>query len=120
MVFAGSREVNSMERINFKLLTCNRADWELILLPEEVFSPRRLLFVVPLNECEIALLGGEGENRSYLSDLVVFNVKLTSCSKVSDGGGSYKFTSGRNNQIALIGNNLIGLATKNLNTTSLF
>ena len=66
------------------------------------------------------MLGGEGENRCYLSDLVVFNVHKTSCFKVSDGGGNFKFTSGRNNQIALIGNKLIGLATKNLNPPFLF
>ena len=83
-----------------------RADWELIKPPKEVFTPRRNPLVVPLNQNEIAILGGYGENGG-LSDVLIFNVTSKECHKVADGG-DYKFMSD-NNQIALKGNKVIAL-----------
>ena len=62
-----------MERINVPAIASGGAAWELIFLPEDVFAPRSDPAVEPLNESEIAILGGDGEIRR-LSNVVVFNV----------------------------------------------
>ena len=93
-VFAGEDSynfcLNSVERINVPAISSGGAAWELIQLPEEVFAPRYCPTVVPLNNSEIAILGGRGDNNRKLSDVLVFNVTKKACSKVSDGS-DYKF-----------------------------
>lgn len=83
------------------------AAWESIQLPKKEFVPRRNPVVIPLNDREIAILGGCDENDKDLSDVVVFDVINKECRKVADGG-DLKFTSD-NNQIALVGNKVIAL-----------
>jgi hypothetical protein len=51
-----------------------------------VFTVRRNSIVVPLNENEIAILGGCGVINGYLFDVIVFNVTSKQCRKVADAG----------------------------------
>lgn len=111
-VNARNKYLNSVEMLKVPR-NCNygvawyEASWELIQLPKTEFAPRRNPVVIPLNDSEIAILGGCGENDKDLSDVVVFNVVNKECRKVADGG-DLKFTSD-NNQIALIGGKVIAL-----------
>jgi hypothetical protein len=83
-----------VEILNVSSLCSFRATWDLIEFPYEEFEPRRSPVVIPLNESEIAILGGCGD-KGNLSDVVIFNVKNRKCHKIASGG-DYKFTSNNN------------------------
>ena len=70
------------------------AAWELISLPQEVFKPRILPVVAPLNESDIAVLGGRDFKDFHLNG-VVFNVTNKACRKVADLGEN-RFSSDNN------------------------
>ena len=59
--------------------------WQLINVAENILTKRTEPAVAPLNDTEIAILGGSGE-----SDVIVFNTTTKTCQKVS-AGGDYKF-----------------------------
>jgi hypothetical protein len=110
-IFAGYDSDNfkhlfSVEKLNIAEIAGGRAAWELIQLPEEVFAPRTALAVIPLNESEIAILGGCAKNNDYLSDVVIFNVKSQACHKIIEDGKGF---ASPNNQIALIKNKVVAL-----------
>ena len=92
--YDGSKHLNSVEKLNVPAIASGQTGWELIELPEEVFAPRIYPAVVPLNESEIAILGGSG-GRAILSYVVIFNVATKDFRKVADGG-DYKFCSKSN------------------------
>ena len=48
-------------------------------MPRDIFRPRSLAAVAPLNETEIAILRGDMGN-----DIVVFNTTTKSCEKITD------------------------------------
>ena len=100
--------INSVERMNVPAIASSVAAWELIQLPEIVFTPRNNPAVVALNENMIAILGGRDPNERCLSDVVVFNVTNKVCHKVTDSG-DYTFES-FSNQCAMVGNKVIALA----------
>ena len=57
-------------------------------MPQNILIPLKFPAVAPLNDTEIAIMGGyHGKN---LSDVVVFNTKKKKCQKVI-AGGAYKF-----------------------------
>ena len=80
--------LNSIEMINAEAIWSDRADWQLIELSEEVFLPCEIPFVVPLNDCDIAILGGYDSNGLEKSKVLVFNVLSKVCHKVFDLGDS--------------------------------
>ena len=63
--------------------------WQLINVAENILTKRSVPAVAPLNDTEIAILGGYG-----LSDVIVFNTITKTCQKVS--AGDYKFTASGN------------------------
>ena len=93
-VFCGSRGyngyLNSIEMISESSLLANATTlWQLINVAENILTPRYYPAVAPLNDTEIAILGGSNyPNR--LSDVIVFNTTTKTCQKVS-AGGDYKF-----------------------------
>jgi len=72
-----------------------------------VLAPRVSPVVVTLDESDIVILGGNGENSHKLSDIVVFNAEKKTCRKVS-GGGDFGFSS-INSQTALVGDKVVAL-----------
>lgn len=109
-IFAGYDSDNfqhllSVEKLNVPEIVRGAA-WELIQLPESVFAPRTALAVIPINESEIAILGGCAKNNNYLSDVVVFNVKSQACHKIIEEGKGF---ASPNNQIALLKNKVVAL-----------
>ena len=62
--------------------------WQLIDVAENILTKRLAPAVAPLNNTEIAILGGW--NNGKLSDVIVFNTTTKTCQKVS-AGGDYKF-----------------------------
>ena len=94
VVFAGVSKgviVNSIERINISTKARSVFAWELIELPSQLLACRQSPIVIPLNNNEIAILGGCGgkhdantkpkwsKNDGYLSDVLVFNMKKRKC-----------------------------------------
>ena len=95
-VFAGinkSTYLNSVERLKVPQIYIG-AVWELISLPEEVFASRLFPVVVPLNESDIAVLGGK-DSKVFHKDVVVYNVTSKACRKVADLGDN-RFTAENN------------------------
>ena len=64
------------------------ARWLLIEVPWNILKPRYAAVVAPINDAEIAVLGGDSDG-TYLSDAVVFNTSTKQCQKVADG--NFKF-----------------------------
>ena len=90
-VFCGSTGdyVNSIEMISESSLLANATTlWQLIDVAENILTKRCYTAVAPLNDTEIAILGGYDNNK--LSDVIVFNTTTKTCQKVS-AGGDYKF-----------------------------
>lgn len=59
--------------------------WKLIYVPEAILTPRWLPAVAPLNESEIAIIGGcsiEDDEVDCLGDVIVFNVETEEAEKV--------------------------------------
>ena len=95
-VFGGKTEkqtpINSIEKLNVTTMKNDVGyDWMLIKIPEDVFTPRFGASVAPINNNEIAILGGRysiGPLRkdSLLSDVLIFDASKNSCCMVSNGG----------------------------------
>ena len=89
-VFCGWDDVsliNSIEMISESSLLANATTlWQLIDVDYYILTTRWYPAVAPLNDTEIAILGGH-----ILSDVIVFNTTTKTCQKVS-AGGDYKFT----------------------------
>ena len=100
-VFAGKNSdthLNSIEKIAADSLFSNGPDcWTLIKVPQDVFTPCTNTAVAPLNDTEIAILGGYNEGR--LGDVLIFDTNTEKCVKVDTEGsllfrlfvGQYKF-----------------------------
>ena len=83
--------MNSIEVISeTSLVSESNVRWQLIDVPKNILSPRYRPAVAPLNESEIAILGGFDDDENKLSDVVIFNTTTKKCKKVTDGG-NYKF-----------------------------
>ena len=82
----GRYPINSIEMISESSLLANATTlWQLIKVAENILTKRCLPAVAPLNDTEIAILGG-----SCKSDVIVFNTTTKTCQKVS-AGGDYTF-----------------------------
>ena len=95
-VFCGynGNYLNSIEMISESSLLANATTlWQLINVAENILTPRIGPAVAPLNDTEIAILGGHDDN--YRSDVIVFNTTTKTCQKVS-AGGDYKFSAAGN------------------------
>ena len=78
--------INSIEMIPESTLLANATTlWQLINVAQNILKPRSIPAVAPLNDTEIAILGGSSN-----SDVIVFNTTTKTCQKVS-AGGDYKF-----------------------------
>ena len=82
--------------------------WVPIEIPLEVLSTRCNPVVAPLNDKEIAILGGHNSD-VYLNDIVLFNIGQESCAKVVEDQsiqfyafGNQSFTKSMNKIIALV------------------
>ena len=81
--------LNSIEMISESSLLANATTlWQLIDVDWNILTKRTVPAVAPLNDTEIAILGGNDGN--CLSDVIVFNTTTKTCQKVS-AGGDYKF-----------------------------
>ena len=56
-------------------------------MPQNVFTPRKNPVVAPLNDTEIAILGG-WNNPNCLGDVLIFDTKTDKCVKVVKEGGT--------------------------------
>ena len=75
-LFCGSdknyRFLNSIEMISETFLVQNSTStWQLIEFPQDILTPRTKPAISPLNDTEIAIMGGY--YGGYTSDVVVFN-----------------------------------------------
>ena len=87
--FGCGRELNSIETISESaLVPQSKARWELIQVPENILSPREQPAVAPINDTEIAVLGGYSDH-NYFSDVILFNRTSKECEKVAVS--DYKF-----------------------------
>ena len=90
-VFAGRNSdtyMNSIEKIAADSLFSNGPDfWTLIYVTQNVFTPRACPAVAPLNDTEIAILGG-WNNPNCLGDVLIFDTKTDKCVKVVKEGGT--------------------------------
>ena len=87
--------LNSIEMISESSLLANATTlWQLINVAENILTKRSTPAVAPLNDTEIAILGGYN-NSGELSDVIVFNTTTKTCQKVS-AGGDYKFEASGN------------------------
>ena len=82
-VFCGwdeySRKTNSIESISENyLFSKSTATWQLIEVPQKILIPRSFPAVAPINDTEIAILGGYSYP-CYLSDVVVLNTTTKQC-----------------------------------------
>ena len=82
--------------------------WQLINVAENILTTRTRPAVAPLNDTEIAILGGC--NSGSLSDVIVFNTTTKTCQKVS-AGGDYKFSAGGNQCVQAGINKVVALVT---------
>ena len=86
----GIYNLNSIEMITESTLLANATTlWHLINVAENILIKRTYPAVAPLNDTEIAILGGYDGN-STLSDVIVFNTTTKKCQKVT-AGGDYGF-----------------------------
>ena len=69
------------------VLPDSEASWKLIEVPFNNLTSHMYPSVAPINETEIAILGGEGDN--ILRDVVVFDTSTSTCEKLIDV--DYKF-----------------------------
>ena len=70
------RELNSIEMIaESSLLSNSTATWELIDVPQKDLGPCSFLAVAPLNDTEIAILGGKFKK----SNVIVFDTTTKEC-----------------------------------------
>ena len=81
----GDDYLNSIEMISESSLLANATTlWQLINVAENILTKRSTPAVAPLNDTEIAILGGWNKPNS-LSDVIVFNTTTKTCQKVSAG-----------------------------------
>ena len=92
--YGGRGYLNSIEIISESTLLANATTlWQLINVDKNILTKRSRPAVAPLNDTEIAILGGW--NYSYrLSDVIVFNTTTKTCQKVA--AGDYKFNAAGN------------------------
>ena len=81
--------------------------WQLINVAGNILTTRCDPAVAPLNDTEIAILGGYDGNR--LSDVIVFNTRTKTCQKVS--AGDYKFRANGNQCVQAGINKVVALVT---------
>ena len=111
-VFCGGTNVylNSIEMISESSLLANATTlWQLINVAENILTKRADPAVAPLNDTEIAILGGWDGNND-LSDVIVFNTTTKTCQKVS-AGGDYKFLAVGNQCVQAGINKVVALVT---------
>ena len=70
------------------LLTLSNALWKLIEVPESNLTPRGYTAVSPINDTDIAILGGRIKT-GYLDDVLLFNTTTQQCKKVAES--KYRF-----------------------------
>ena len=87
--------------------------WQLINVAENILTPRTVPAVAPLNDTEIAILGGYNRPNS-LSDVIVFNTTTKTCQKVS-AGGDYKFDADGNQCVQAGINKVVALVSHKYN-----
>ena len=87
--------------------------WQLINVAEDILTKRHDPAVAPLNDTEIAILGGGYNYGDKLSDVIVFNTTTKTCQKVS-AGGDYKFYA-EGNQCVQAGINKVVALVSDLN-----
>jgi hypothetical protein len=71
---------------------------------KKILIPRARLALAPINETEIAILGGYDGTKNF-NDVVILNTKTSKCEQVASGG-NYKFLV-NGNQCAQIDINII-------------
>ena len=102
----GDYVLNSIEMISESSLLANATTlWQLIDVAENILTKRSRPAVAPLNDTEIAILGGPGE-----SDVIVFNTTTKTCQKVS-AGGDYTFSADGNQCVQAGINKVVALVT---------
>ena len=100
--------INSIEAISETLLVSKvKACWQLIETPLNILAPRSICLVAPINDNEIAILGG-CINDFYSGDIVVFNTTTNQCMK-AENSGIYKFGSGFNQCVQAGKNKVVAL-----------
>ena len=98
--------LNSIEMISESSLLANATTlWQLIDVAENILTKRHAPAVAPLNDTEIAILGGYNEG-----DVIVFNTTTKTCQKVS-AGGDYKFLAVGNQCVQAGINKVVALVT---------
>ena len=85
--YDGRDYLNSIEMISESSLLANATTlWQLINVAENILTKRETPAVAPLNDTEIAILGGWNSGSSgSLSDVIVFNTTTKTCQKVAAG-----------------------------------
>ena len=96
--------LNSIETImeTSLVLPDSEASWKLIEVSFNTLTSHMYPSVAPINETEIAILGGEGDN--ILRDVVVFDTSTSTCEKLINI--EYKFRA-LGNQCAQVGKNKV-------------
>ena len=105
-VFCGIGERGNLNSIEKLCLTAARASWQFVVPVNSELTPRAATVVVVFNSEEIAILGGTSANKSYLSEVCLFNPTTNLISKVVDNNPSYKFVA-IGNQAARISKNVV-------------
>ena len=63
-----------------------KTSWTVIKVPQNILTPRQNPAVAPINDNEIALLGGLG----FFGDVIIFDRKTETCKKVMNEN-NYRF-----------------------------
>ena len=75
-IFAGytkDESINNIEKIaSISLYSNCKEHWQLIEIPQNIFTPRQNPAVAPLNDTDIVIMGG-WHGGDYLNDVVVFD-----------------------------------------------
>ena len=102
-------DLNSIEVISETSLVPNStACWQLIEVSKNILTRRVFPAVAPLNETEIAILGGDsGLYKSRKGDVIVLNTETLTCKKVLDC--NYKFKADANQCVQVCNNRVVAL-----------
>jgi hypothetical protein len=103
---------NSIERLNVANYgsTTGVGLWEMIETPDDILSPRIYACFSALNHEELAIFGGQDEDRDFLNDVILFNTRTQTCKKVVEGDDWFCFCTGMNQSVRLEENKIICLA----------
>lgn len=78
-VFCGVHEYLCQNRIEAisenSLVPGSKIRWKIVEVPQNILIPRKLFAVAPLNDTEIAILGGWTDDGSLLNDVVLLDTK---------------------------------------------